>query len=156
VAALARTTRASMADLVWAVDPTRDTLAELLRRLRAVTSNLFAAEGVELVLKLPEEAALAGLALAPDRRRHLLFAAKEALHNVERHACARRVELELVREARQLRLVVRDDGRGFDPTAVSAGHGLASLQRRARELGGELRIETRLGGGTRVELVVPL
>lgn len=156
VADLARSTRASMADLVWAIDPQRDTLQDLLQRLRTVTANLLGSEGIELVLEVPNENELDGLPLAPDKRRQLLFFFKEAVHNVARHAGAARVEIKLELEKGRLRLAVRDDGRGFDPRAQAAGQGIANLRRRAHELGGELVIESRAGGGTRIELVVPI
>ena len=51
---------------------------------------------------------------------------------------------------------VTDDGRGFDPAASSSGHmGLQSINDRAHELGGTVRIHSDLGGGTRVVVVVP-
>src|SRR5262249_8516192 len=63
VAELARATRGSMADLVWAIDPRRDTLRDLLQRLHGVTANLFGSAGLELALRMPDEAELDGLAL---------------------------------------------------------------------------------------------
>ncbi|NOT30485.1 MAG: hypothetical protein HOP15_08570, partial [Planctomycetes bacterium] len=160
VAELARATRSSMADLVWAIDPRRDTLRDLLQRLHGVTANLFGGAGLELVLRMPSEAELDGLALAPDRRRHLLLFFKEAAQNVARHARATRVEIELVvtsgRTGSRLRLTLQDDGRGFDPSVRTEGQGLASLRRRAQALGGELVLESAPGRGTRVELDVLL
>jgi signal transduction histidine kinase len=156
IAELARGTRSSMADLVWAIDPRRDTLLELVQRMRAVTSNLLDGGAVELELRVPPEHELDGLALAPDQRRHLLLFFKEALHNVERHAAARHVEVELACAPRRLTLCVRDDGRGFDPAQATTGQGLASLRARARELGATLRIESSPAQGTSIELELAL
>lgn len=83
--------------------------------------------------------------------------AQEALMNVSRHARARHVTLRLVTEERELRLSIRDDGRGFDPDATFAGrYGLLGMRERANLLGGELLLETSPGRGAHIEVSVPL
>ena len=53
-------------------------------------------------------------------------------------------------------LAVRDDGRGFDPEQVEgAGFGIRSMRERAQLLGAELRLESKPGQGTQVELALP-
>ena len=83
--------------------------------------------------------------------------AGEALANVRRHASAREVEIALRRRPAGVELMVRDDGRGFDPKAPRAGRqGIAGMRERARLLGGSLRVESRPGRGTRVVARAPL
>jgi PAS domain S-box-containing protein len=83
--------------------------------------------------------------------------AQEALHNVVKHANAEQARIALRRVGRQLRLVVEDDGVGFDPGDVARGHlGLIGMQQRAERVGAELEIGPRMGGGTRVAVSVPL
>jgi len=58
-----------------------------------------------------------------------------------------------------LRVQMRDDGRGFDLEAAlrKLGHwGLTTMQERARQLGGELKISTAPGHGTQIEILVPI
>lgn len=81
--------------------------------------------------------------------------AVEALTNVVRHASAGRVWLRLVREERQVVVEVADDGAGIDP-ARPAGVGLRSMRERAAELGGDLAVEVRPGGGTAVRATLPV
>jgi signal transduction histidine kinase len=99
--------------------------------------------------------------LTPDaaRDRELLRIAQEALQNALRHAAARHVELRLVCERGGLVLEVRDDGIGFDPREPgvrSIRLGLASMEERARRIGGRLEIESERGAGTTVRLEAPL
>ena len=54
-----------------------------------------------------------------------------------------------------LRLVVADDGCGFDPGVVRGGHGLTSMRERIEGLGGTFSISSSPGGGTRVEAALP-
>jgi two-component system NarL family sensor kinase len=83
--------------------------------------------------------------------------AQEALTNIARHAQARQVNLELNLGPDQIRLIIEDDGQGFDPEEAPAGrYGLIGLNERARLLGGSLSIESCPGTGTRVEVTVPL
>jgi signal transduction histidine kinase len=83
---------------------------------------------------------------------HLVAALREALSNSVRHSKATHVDV--VVDARHgLELRVEDDGQGFESTRRS---GLANLQRRAKELGGEMLLDTAPGKGTRLEWRVPL
>jgi signal transduction histidine kinase len=99
--------------------------------------------------------------LAPDRRSDLLFVAREALSNVARHAAASRAALLLANEGDDLVLVVEDNGRGFDPAAVTGPdelgrhQGLANMRDRAVGMGGTLTIEPASGGGTTITVRVP-
>jgi signal transduction histidine kinase len=54
-----------------------------------------------------------------------------------------------------VRLVVRDDGKGFDPQAAGRGLGLVSMRERADSVGGRLAVQTQEGAGTLIELEVP-
>ena len=82
---------------------------------------------------------------------------QEALSNVARHAAARHVTVRLVSTPGNVRLVVEDDGRGYDVTAVAEDrYGLVGVNERARMLGGVLEIRSSPGEGTRVEVDVPL
>ena len=84
---------------------------------------------------------------------------QEALTNTLRHADARRASIEASASQRGVRLVVEDDGRGFDPAATgSTGHGigLANIRRRLASVGGRLEIHSAPGAGMRLTVCVPL
>ncbi len=95
--------------------------------------------------------------LTPRAQAEALRIVREALNNVRRHADATVVRVRANVEAGRLVVVVGDNGRGFDPDAVGAtAFGLLSMRERASLIGGELRIDSRPHGGTRVSLFVPL
>ena len=98
--------------------------------------------------------------LHPILRDEVYRIAGEALRNAFRHARARRIEVEVRYDERQLRLRVRDDGKGIDPKLLSedgrAGHyGLHGMRERAKVVGGKLAVWSELDSGTEVELSIP-
>ena len=82
--------------------------------------------------------------------------AQEALANVRRHAGAAEASLSLETAGDAARLVVKDDGRGFDTRAGTGGHGIPGMRERARLLGGGLRITSHPGRGTTLTAWAPL
>jgi signal transduction histidine kinase len=83
--------------------------------------------------------------------------AQEALNNVAQHAQASHVFVRLAVTPGDASLRVTDDGAGFELAQVPPGRfGLIGLNERARLLGGQLSLQTSLGAGTCVEVVVPL
>jgi ligand-binding sensor domain-containing protein/signal transduction histidine kinase len=156
VAEIARSTRDSMSDLVWAIDPRKDSLVDLVQRMRQASFNLLEADGVRVDFHAPADKEIEQTGLAPDRRRHLLLIFKEAITNVARHAGASRVQVDISVAPGKLRLKISDDGGGFDLTAQGNGHGLHSLGQRAEELSAELEIESSPGKGTSVQVTVPI
>jgi len=105
---------------------------------------------VELTMRLPFEAELAFYRIL-----------QEALKNVEQHARARHVTVDLEEQGARLRLVIQDDGLGFDPDqpptrrAAERGFGLLSLRERAVSVGGSVSVESAPGKGTTIEVQIP-
>jgi signal transduction histidine kinase len=98
--------------------------------------------------------------LHPIARDEVYRIAGEALRNAFRHSRAGRIEVEIRYDERQLRLRVRDDGKGIDAKHLEdegrAGHyGLRGMRERAKLMGGKLAIWTELNSGTELELSVP-
>jgi signal transduction histidine kinase len=83
--------------------------------------------------------------------------AQEAMTNIARHSHATHASVVVSAHEGRVRLVVEDDGRGFDPTAPTSRFGLAGIQERVKMLGGQLRIESSPGNGTAVvvDLEIP-
>ena len=85
---------------------------------------------------------------------------REILRNAFQHAQASRIEAEIRYDERELRVRIRDDGKGIDPRVLqvggSAGHwGLRGVRERAQQIGACLDFWSEAGAGTEVELTVP-
>ena len=93
-----------------------------------------------------------------ERMRVVLFrAVRELLVNAAAHSGARTIRVRLRYDETLLHIVVQDDGSGFDATRIdSDGYGLFGVREQMRHVGGDLRIDSTLDRGTRVELTAPL
>jgi signal transduction histidine kinase len=99
-----------------------------------------------------------GIHLRLETEHALLRIAQEALHNAMRHAPGSSVRVTLRVAKKTVTLRIRDDGPGFDMTALPRtrrGMGLTTMRERAHEIGARLDIRTRPGGGTTVTVTVP-
>ena len=91
----------------------------------------------------------------------ILRITQEALHNTHKYAHAHTVRVELEYSAHDVRLLISDDGIGFDPQhpagtdALSSGFGLIAMSERARAVGGQLHVSSWPGNGTRIEALFP-
>jgi signal transduction histidine kinase len=95
--------------------------------------------------------------LDADRRAEALQILREALSNAARHSHATRASIEMGGSATMLRIVVADNGRGFEPAAErdDSHQGLLNMRARAERLGGRLTVTSAVGQGTQVEMELP-
>jgi signal transduction histidine kinase len=82
--------------------------------------------------------------------------AQEALNNVVKHSAAKHASLSARLAEGSVRLVVRDDGSGFDPDAAAEGRGLTGMRERVALLGGEIDVRSTPAGGTEVIAILPV
>lgn len=145
VAATARELVDDLGDIVWLVNPRRDSLYEIFLRLKDSYAELFAHAGAELEVGDLSPFQSARLPMAYRQDLHLLF--KEALHNALRHSGCRRAELTVILQGPRLTVTLRDDGKGFDLQSQNGkGDGLETMQCRAERLGGRLTISSSPAG----------
>jgi len=99
------------------------------------------------------------LTLQPGIRDEVYRIGREAVINAYRHSHASSIEVELEYAAHQLRVLVRDNGRGIDPQVVQSGRdghwGLSGMRERAERVGAKLKVWSHSEQGTEVELRVP-
>jgi len=96
------------------------------------------------------------LPLGANLRREVFLIFKESINNIVKHAEATAADVEFRVEGAQLFLRVADNGKGFDLKDESEGHGLVSMQTRAKEMEAKLEMQSAADKGTVVSLVVPL
>lgn len=151
----AREVTDNMRRIVWALGSGQDTLGDLAAYIRSSAAELM--ERADLELTTQTSIATPGAKLSTDQRRHLLLITKELLLNVVKHAQAQRTTMQLAQANGSLRLVITDDGVGFDAgERIGSGTGTTSLFERVKALNGTVDLHSAIGQGTRITIVVPL
>jgi signal transduction histidine kinase/ligand-binding sensor domain-containing protein len=154
ISQIARETVEQMSDIVWAVNPRHDRFDSLLHRMRRFAGDTLGGAGIELQFeseKLPTD-----LTTPIEARRPLYLVFKEAINNAARHSGASRVTVGIEVARGVLRITIADNGRGFDPSAVHEGEGVANIARRMRDLGGTLEWDSPGEAGARLVIALPL
>ena len=143
-------------EIVWAITPANDNLEQFVSYMSKYAQDYLRVAGIRCRLEVPES--LPEYPMSSAERHDLFLAAKEALHNVVKHAHADQVWLRLKVQEGALVLVIEDNGNGFrEPVGtVKTGHGLANMRDRLKYVGGTFEQQSEVGLGTSVRLVLPL
>ena len=145
--------RATLADARNAIDDLRSAkVADLNTALRLEVSRFTNATDIPCQIQsiaLPE--------LPENVIDALVRSVAEGLTNIARHARAQQVTIQITTDEQNLVVTIQDDGQGFDPHTIPAGHyGLLGIRERIRLINGECTVESESGSGTTLRMQVPL
>jgi hypothetical protein len=144
----------AMDEVLWAVNPQRDTVRDFVTYLCEYAQAYLHPAGVQCLLEIEPD--MPPLDFDLPLRRSLLFAVKEAITNVARHSGAQQMILRISLKEGSLIVVVEDNGKGFDLNQPSGRNGLGNMVHRMNEVGGGCRIESAPGAGCRIKFNIPL
>ena len=142
----------SMSDIVWSINPENDSFDKLIFRMRSLAYNITKAKKIECTFKADDS--LNEIKISMNTRRNFYLIYKEAMNNLVKYSEAMRASIMLTHENRQVVMIVRDDGVGFDVNAKYNGNGLNNIRKRAVEINAKVNIESHAGNGTTIELNV--
>ncbi|HEV2319954.1 MAG TPA: sensor histidine kinase [Verrucomicrobiae bacterium] len=154
IAGKSRTLVNALDEIVWAVDPNRDTLASVARYLASYAEEFLA--GLKIACRVQIPNSFPGLEVSGEVRHHLFLAVKEALNNAIRHGNANEISFRVRVNQDRLVISITDNGSGFDTSERSNGYGLLNLRNRLEHLHGQCELESSPGAGTTVSLQLPL
>ncbi|MBL0342323.1 MAG: hypothetical protein IPP71_16290 [Bacteroidetes bacterium] len=144
----------TMKDMLWAMDPDKDSIYDLYSQIREFGQELFDSTGVLFDAgKISED--LKNEIISPAAKRHVLLIFKEVMHNSLKHAHSTQTHLELVKETNFIKFRFRDNGSGFKMNGHNVGHGLNNVKRRALLIDAHIDIHSE-GTGTVAELDLSL
>lgn len=157
----ARDVTRTLDEIVWAVDPSHDTLDSLVDYMGRYAQSALAVTNVRCRLDLP--VAVPAWPLTAEIRHNLFLAYKEALNNAIKHAGASEVRIALTLAPDTFTLSVRDNGSGraegpgtpAPGARVRVGRGLSNMHKRLARIGGRCDIASVAGEGTLVSFLVP-
>ena len=142
-----------MNQIIWALNPRNDNLEGLITYIRRFAFEYLEPTTVDCVFDLPE--LMPDRALSVEVRRNVYLVAREAIHNVVKHAGAAKVRINLEMNEHGFKITIKDDGHGFDPGKLEfPGNGLVSMKNRMSDIDGEFLIYSKAGEGTEIVLVV--
>ena len=141
-----------MSDIVWLVNPQRDSLYDLILRLQDTYSELLADTSISF--RSENLKSLEKVSLSMEHRQHLFLIFKEAINNSITHSNCSEILLNAKVEGKKLEMVLSDNGTGYlKKDDEILGNGLKNMQNRAKIIGGKLIINSEVGKGTVVRYI---
>lgn len=151
----AREVLSTLDEILWAVNPRRDTLNDFSSYVCAYAEDYLKPTSIQCLFDVDLE--MSAMVLALPVRRALLMAIKETLNNTVKYSGASELLLQIKCHGKRLVLVVQDNGKGFDPAMVKAGrNGLTNMAQRMAELGGTCLVRSEPGKGCHIEFALVL
>lgn len=150
-----------MNDIVWAINPRNDQMDVMLQRMQSYAKPLLASKDIRLSFTYDPAVQLLNLEMTKRKNFYLIF--KEAINNVLKYAQCKNLEVKISNTQHHIEMLVKDDGVGFDFASMKvkasqslSGNGLRNMQMRAKEMKGNLTINSSLGEGTTIKLRFPI
>ncbi len=140
-------------DIVWSITPENDNWEIFLTKCRRYASDLLESKDLKYELKIAES--IPGK-LNMNTRQHLWMIFKEMLTNAVRHSNATRLDIIMDTEHGKFKLIMQDNGRGFDINSSSFGNGLSNIRKRADMIKAHLELDSEPNMGTRWRLELDL
>jgi len=145
----------NMQDIVWAINPRHDSLEQVLVRMNDFTGEICELPGIDYTLQIEDH--LESIKLDVSKRKDLFLIFKEAINNAVKYSDASHINIHLYKKSPGwLALVIKDNGKGFEEDKIHSGNGLKNMHDRAREMGGQVHIQSVPEQGTEVSLLVPI
>ena len=141
--------------MVWAVDPGKDSLENLVFYLQEYVDVFLGITPIRCRLNIPDQ--LPNIPVASEVRHNIFMVVKEVLNNALKYSAATEISLAVRVDDDRLTIVIEDNGRGFDMEGVSpSSNGLANMKKRMDGIAGIISINSKPGQGTRIRLSISL
>ena len=141
-------------EIVWAVNPARDTLDHLVDYLCKFAEEYLRDAGIRFRFETPEDLPQAPVS---SKIRHAIYmVVREAIRNAVVHGAPGTVQLRIAIASAELAIEIQDDGCGFNPGSATSGNGLVNMRSRIVEIGGRFDLTTAPGSGATVSIRLPL
>jgi two-component system, NarL family, sensor histidine kinase UhpB len=144
----------SMSDIVWTINPENDEFEKVIIRMRSLAYQLLKAKNIEFVFKADE--ALNNVTLRMRVRKNLYLLFKEAVNNLVKYSNAGYASFHFSLNNKNIKLIINDNGIGFDTETKFIGNGIKNMKARAAEIGAKFTITSSKGIGTNIELILKI
>jgi signal transduction histidine kinase len=144
------TAYSGLRDMIWVLDDTGDAVEDLLKRIRQFAQPFANANNIHVHYSADSADILE---LNKTEKRNLLLIAKEAINNCIKYANCKNINVAFTKEDRKIKLVMKDDGCGFDEKEITHGYGLKNIRERAKQINYAASIHSEKGQGTTIVVV---
>lgn len=142
----------NLQDIIWLLNPHNDTLESLSSYIREYGLKYFEPIAVQLEFIFPEQ--FSNRHLGEEQRRNMFLTVKESFNNIAKYAWCNKVTVTIQETVKEIRLTIKDDGKGFDVNNVRLfANGLKNMQNRIEQVGGSYSITSEPGKGTLTEII---
>jgi signal transduction histidine kinase len=150
-----RATAANLRDTVWIIQPNNDSFPQLLDKIRTFSMRLLSAANVTLNFENTMTDADA-FPISMEQRRCVYLILREAVHNVAKHAQATQTRIYIARKKDGIRIIVSDNGIGFDPSVKTTdGNGLSNFKTRSAQCFIDFELTSTPSVGTTISMLIP-
>ncbi len=143
-----------MGDVIWSMKPAVEEKNSLTNRIKNYSTELLTPKGIHCAFDVDES--VANRITNPVVRKNILLIIKEAMNNIAKYSKADNVSISLLQQDKAILLCIADNGTGFSNADEFRGNGLANMQQRSKDLGGECKIMSEPGKGVKVTCRFPV
>jgi ligand-binding sensor domain-containing protein len=149
IGGIARALIENMSDIVWLINPKRDSLFELFIKLKDGYDEILSYR--QILLHINNFHSMEKVFLTMEFRKNVYLIFKEAINNAIKHSNCSEISINAEIIRKHLTITMYDNGKGFDATKRSNGNGLENMHNRATAIGGSLRIQSSAENGSMIK-----
>ncbi|HZV69937.1 MAG TPA: ATP-binding protein [Saprospiraceae bacterium] len=159
ISTVAKSIVGNMKRLVWAIDPENESMNSLIQKIRYDKSLILADDTIAFHLESAPE--LDETIVPGEIRYQITSIVNEALNNISKYARAQNVWIQFTKKEKELVMLIRDDGIGFNTEQVindkvkSSGYGLGNMEKRVSRVKGHINVDSKPGEGTTIMVRIP-
>jgi len=144
-------TASAITDMVWVVNPKPESLDTIVFRIHKNFATLFHERGIQFIVRPKTDTEKILLNYKVKQNIYLII--KEAINNALKYANAQLVEIGIEKRGQEIQISVKDNGIGFDISALkNKGHGMTNMRIRAEEINARIEIRSTQNEGTEIEV----
>ncbi len=140
----------SLSDIVWNINPMNDDIDNLFRYMKRYAADMLEGKNISASFEFP--AAGSRINLTMEKRHDFFLIFKEAVNNMTKYSKATMAKILIQQEKGHIRMLIEDNGVGYEPDKTDGGNGLINMKERASKLHASFKMESEKGKGTRIEL----
>ncbi|MEJ7740059.1 MAG: ATP-binding protein, partial [Chitinophagaceae bacterium] len=149
-----QTSAEALDDIVWSIDTKNDAIEEVTARMRRYAADVFDGTPIRYTIEANEKSLPEKLSIG--KRRDLFLVFKEAINNIQKHALATEVNINIEAKDNNLLMQVNDNGKGFDTDQPTHRNGLKNMQQRMQKWGGTCTVQSSPGKGAILKIKLPV